>query len=110
MPQRTLGPDPLALSARRHTDPRNQIMSSWASQAQINQEKKQMNKSKAQVYRIARIAAVGLLFAGATITTARAQETQTHPFSTFPMRSLQQATSGESGPPIILGANVNISN
>jgi hypothetical protein len=69
-----------------------------------------MRKGKARAYQIARIAVAGLLFAGAAITSTRAQDTQTHPFSTYPVRSLQPVTPGTPGHPPTLGNNINISN
>lgn len=69
-----------------------------------------MNRSKTQVYRIARIAVAMALFAGAALTSTKAQDAQTHPFSTYPMRSLQPVTPGVPGEPITIGHNVNITN
>jgi hypothetical protein len=68
-----------------------------------------MKNNSTRLLVIASLFAAGLLFASATITSANAQNTQTRPFSTVPVRSSQETSVSPDWPPaIIVGKNVNV--
>jgi hypothetical protein len=70
-----------------------------------------MKQFTARTFAMAGAFAAGLLFVSATISTATAQDAQTRPFSTVPMRSQQATSISPDWPPaIVVGKNVNVSN
>jgi len=68
-----------------------------------------MKQFTARMLAMASVFAAGLLLVSAIITTATAQDAQTRPFSTVPLRSqLATSVSPDWPPTIIVGKNVDV--
>jgi hypothetical protein len=82
-----------------------------AAQEIISPRRNFVRNKSARLIVVASVFAAGLLFVSATITSAYAQDTQTRPFNTVPVRSQQGTSVSPDWPPaIVVGKNVNVTN